>query len=99
MSTSPPGLLASVAATTTTWNRLTKVTTRKKKHARKEIAALIARHKRLLLLSASDFDLFRSTDLFAPDFISLTVRGGKPQQNELSILVRWKLGNSLGHEL
>src|SRR5437773_12433844 len=99
MSTSPPGLLASVAATTNTWNRLTKVTTRKKKHARKEIAALIARHKRLLLLSASDFDLFRSKDLFASVFIGLTVRGGKPQQIELSIFVHLKVGKSLCHEL
>src|SRR6266576_5425237 len=97
MSTSPPGFLASVAATTTTRNRLTKITTRKKKHARKEIAILIARHKRLLLLSASDFDLFRSKDLFATKLISLTVPNGKPQQIELSIFVHLKLDKSLCH--
>jgi hypothetical protein len=79
MSTSPPELLASVAAMTTTWNGLTKVITRKKKHARKEITVLIARHKRLLLLSAIDFELFRSKDLFAPEFIGLTVLSGKAQ--------------------
>src|SRR6266404_7928158 len=87
MSTSPPELPASVAATATTWNGLTKVITRKKKHARNEIAVLIARHKRLLLLSAIDLELFRSKDLSAPEFIGLTVGGGKPQQIELSIFV------------
>ena len=55
----PPELLASVAATTIAWNVLTKVTTRKKKHARKEIAVLIVRHRQLLS-SAIGFELFRS---------------------------------------
>ena len=79
MSTNPPELLASVAATTITWNGLTKVITRKKKHVRKEITVLVARQQRLLLLSVIDFELFRWKDLFAPEFIGLTVLSGKAQ--------------------
>ena len=41
--------------------------------------------------------MLRSKDLFAPEFIGLTVRGGKPQQIELSIFVHLKLGKSLRH--
>jgi hypothetical protein len=80
MSTSAPELLASVAAMTTTWHELTKVITRKKKHARKEITVLIARQKRLLLLSAINFEPFRSKDLFAPEFIGLTILSRKRER-------------------
>ena len=62
----------------------------------RKIAVPIARHKRLLLLSAIDFELFRSKDLFPSEFISLTVIIGKAQQIELSLLVDLKLGESDG---
>jgi hypothetical protein len=97
MSISPPEFLSSAAAMTTTWNTLTRVTTRKKTRTQKEIAVLIARYERLLLPSARDFDMLRSKDLFAPEFIGLTGHSGKPQQIELSIFVHLKLRESSRH--
>src|SRR5437773_12051897 len=97
MSTRPPELLPSAAAATTTWKKLIRVTTRNKTHARKEIAVLITRYKRLLSPSAVDFDLLWSMDLLAPEFIGLTIHQGKPQQIQLSIFVHLKLRESSRH--